>query len=355
MRSTSTPFSSSASARRTPWRSTRLRTLSGTRLPLAPDDHSRLREKRAPSSSAKSTTASVTGGVLPAYRRNASTPARTPSGPSSQPPLGTESRWPPMTTVSGRAPASEIHRLPAASAFACRPSAASRSSSQRRASRHTGPHATRCAPLASLVRDARARRLAITSRALTRTFDLRAARQGAPRPRRTRVLGVASRSSLAGQPECDELAAVIAAADRHDEVLPAIQHVRHRRPGLRGGHVDCAHFFPRRLVVGSQYGAAPAVGECKEAALARHDQALRRQRSDAPWTPRTRNVHAFERRVITNVVGRLAMRNLPHDLAPVEVDGGNARVRRLDDRQPLHRHRAAAFISTAAALAGRFG
>ena len=90
---------------RTPWRSTRPRTLSGTRLPLAPDDPSRLREKRAPSSSAKSTTASVTGGVVPLRRRSASTPARTPSGPSSQPPLGTESRWPPMTTVSGRAPA----------------------------------------------------------------------------------------------------------------------------------------------------------------------------------------------------------------------------------------------------------
>ena len=65
MRSRSTPFSASASTSRTPWRSTRPRTLSGTRLPLAPDDPSRLREKRAPSSSAKSTTASVTGGVVP--------------------------------------------------------------------------------------------------------------------------------------------------------------------------------------------------------------------------------------------------------------------------------------------------
>ncbi len=65
MRSSSTPFSASASTSRTPLRSTRPRTLSGTRLPLAPDDPSRLREKRAPSSSAKSTTASVTGGVVP--------------------------------------------------------------------------------------------------------------------------------------------------------------------------------------------------------------------------------------------------------------------------------------------------
>ena len=56
---------------RTPWRSTRLRTLSGTRLPLAPDDPSRLREKRAPSSSAKSTTAKRDrrGGALAATQR----------------------------------------------------------------------------------------------------------------------------------------------------------------------------------------------------------------------------------------------------------------------------------------------
>ena len=115
IRSRSTPFSASASASRTPWRSVRWRTLSGTRLPLAPDDPSRLREKRAPSSSAKSTTVSVTGGVVPVRRRSASRPASTPSGPSSQPPFGTESRWPPMITVSGRAPGSVVQRLPAAS------------------------------------------------------------------------------------------------------------------------------------------------------------------------------------------------------------------------------------------------
>ncbi len=168
MRSTSTPFSASASTSRTPWRSTRPRVLSGTRLPLAPDDPSRLREKRAPSSSAKSTTASVTGGVVPLRRRSASTPASRPSGPSSQPPLGTESRWPPMTTVSGRAPGRVIQRLPAASVSALRPAFPSRSSSQRRASRQIGPHATRWAPpCTSLVPTARLRRSAITSRALT--------------------------------------------------------------------------------------------------------------------------------------------------------------------------------------------
>ena len=61
IRSRSTPFSARASISRTPCLSTRCRVASGTRLPLAPDDPSRLRENRAPSSSAKSTTARVTG------------------------------------------------------------------------------------------------------------------------------------------------------------------------------------------------------------------------------------------------------------------------------------------------------
>ena len=69
-----------------------------------------------------------------------------------------------MMTVSGRSPGSVIQLLPAASASARSPSPASTPSSHRRASRHTGPHATRWAPWASLVRAARARRSAITSR-----------------------------------------------------------------------------------------------------------------------------------------------------------------------------------------------
>ena len=72
-----------------------------------------------------------------------------------------------MMTVSGRAPGTVIQLLPAMSDSTRRPSSATSPSSQRRASRHTGPHATRWAPSPSLVRAARARRLAITSRALT--------------------------------------------------------------------------------------------------------------------------------------------------------------------------------------------
>ena len=62
----------------------------------------RLRPKRAPSSSAQSTSVTVHGGVpAAASERSVSSAAITPSAPSSQPPFGTESMCEPMTTVSG--------------------------------------------------------------------------------------------------------------------------------------------------------------------------------------------------------------------------------------------------------------
>ena len=74
-------------------------------LPESQDDPNRLRPKRAPSSSAKSTNVTVHGGVpASAIVRSTSSAPRTPSAPSSQPPFGTESMCDPITTVSGRAP-----------------------------------------------------------------------------------------------------------------------------------------------------------------------------------------------------------------------------------------------------------
>ena len=56
-----------------------------------------------PSSSAQLTSRTVTGGSpSAAMRRSTSEPATTLSAPSSQPPFGTESRWPPMTSVRVR-------------------------------------------------------------------------------------------------------------------------------------------------------------------------------------------------------------------------------------------------------------
>ena len=74
----------------------------GSRVPAAAELPNRLRPKRAPSSSAQSTRASVRGGCAPSAPAQArSTPSApiTPSAPSSQPPSGTESRWEPTASA----------------------------------------------------------------------------------------------------------------------------------------------------------------------------------------------------------------------------------------------------------------
>ena len=84
--------------------------------PAAALEPKRLRPKRAPSSSAQFTSRTVTGGLpSSAIRRRTSTPATTLRAPSSQPPFGTESMWPPIRTARSDAPGSVNHWLPAAS------------------------------------------------------------------------------------------------------------------------------------------------------------------------------------------------------------------------------------------------
>src|SRR5712691_6671068 len=138
--------------------------------PAAADEPSRLRPKRAPSSSAQSTSRSVTGGFEPCpYRRSASNATSTPRVPSSQPPFGTESRCPPMMTVLLDSPGSVTQLFPAASGTDARPSGDSFSCSHARAFLHTGPHATRCAPCGVDVSLASSRRSVMTWRALRRS------------------------------------------------------------------------------------------------------------------------------------------------------------------------------------------
>ena len=99
-RSKSMPTFFSASGSRMPSLSTRPRASFMSRLPEQADEPNKLLPNRAPSSSAQSTRRTVTGG-LPLYcelmRRRISTPASTLRQPSSQPPFGTESMWPPMS------------------------------------------------------------------------------------------------------------------------------------------------------------------------------------------------------------------------------------------------------------------
>ena len=110
------------------------------------------RPKRAPSSSAQLTRRTVSGGVpSSAIRRTTSTPAMTFRQPSSQPPFGTESMWPPISSARSEAPASVNHWLPASSISSAAPDAASLPRSQSRARAQVSVHATRWAPFSSPV------------------------------------------------------------------------------------------------------------------------------------------------------------------------------------------------------------
>ena len=96
-RSSSTPFSARTSASAAPLGVAQARDLVGSSVPAKAELPNRLRPKRAPSSSAQSTSTSGTRRRLARVAQARSTPsaAITPSAPSSQPPAGTESRCEP--------------------------------------------------------------------------------------------------------------------------------------------------------------------------------------------------------------------------------------------------------------------
>ena len=87
-------------------------------------------------------------------RRSASTstPASTFKQPSSQPPFGTESMCPPISSARSDAPRSVNHWLPASSISSTAPVPATRSRRNARAVSQVSVHATRCAPSGSPVK-----------------------------------------------------------------------------------------------------------------------------------------------------------------------------------------------------------
>src|SRR6185295_6888293 len=86
-----------------------------------------------------------------------------------------------------------------------------------------------------------------------------------------------------------------------------------------------------------------------EPAFAGDDERLGHQHADAALTSGPRNGHAFERRMILDVVRRLAVSDLPRHRSLVHVERGDASVRRLHEWKPLHCQTAAAFTAAAAA------
>ena len=71
--------------------------------------------------------------------------------PSSQPPFGTESMWPPINTARSEAPARVNHWFPASSISSAAPVSATLRASHSRAVCHVSVQATRCAPFSSPV------------------------------------------------------------------------------------------------------------------------------------------------------------------------------------------------------------
>ena len=179
--------------------------------PAAADEPKSERPKRAPSSSAQLTRRTGTGGVpSSAIRRSTSTPATTFRDPSSQPPFGTESRWPPISSGGpSLAPPSVNHWLPASSISSTAPVGAtcSRSHAARGlpgrpstppAGRRSRPPSARGAP--------RARRRCGTDRAACAAILSRSGRFPccSLRPRRAVLLigRGPSRSGTSGHPWC---------------------------------------------------------------------------------------------------------------------------------------------------------
>src|ERR1043166_6471238 len=137
------------------------------------------------------------------------------------------------------------------------------------------------------------------------------------------------------QTERDVFARVVAAAHGDDDVLAAVDGIRHRRAALRRGQQDRTHFLARRLVVRAQHRASRMLGRCRDLGIAHDDQRLRDNGADSPVLAGLRNVQPVEQRTVAHDVRRVAMWNLPRDLAAIEIDRRQQSVWRLHNWQPL--------------------
>ena len=82
--------------------------------------------------------------------------------------------------------------------------------------------------------------------------------------------------------------------------------------------------------------------------LAGDDQSLRDQNSEYTGTAGARNVDTLQSRMISDVVRSLAMSDLPHDVALIEIDGRDTRIRRFLQRQSLNRDPGASALTATA-------
>ena len=82
------------------------------------------------------------------------------------------------------------------------------------------------------------------------------------------------------QPERQQLRTIVRAADREDDVLPALVHVGNGRPGLPRRHLNRADVGACRLVVRAKQRAALAGGVRVKAKVTGDDERLRDECAD---------------------------------------------------------------------------
>ena len=141
------------------------------------------------------------------------------------------------------------------------------------------------------------------------------------------------------QLERDQLTREPWSTDRNDDVLLAVEGVCHRRSRLRRRHVDGTDFLPRALVVRTKHRTTPPIGKREEASFTGDHERLGDERPDSALPSGPRNRESLQKRMIADVVRRLTVRNLPEQRALLQIDRRDSTVRRLDQRQPLHRRR----------------
>ena len=96
---------------------------------------------------------------------------------------------------------------------------------------------------------------------------------------------------------------------RDDDVLTAVDHVGHRRSGLRRGHQHLTHLRAGLLVVGAQHRAARPSWRRSDLSIADHHERLGDDQALAAVLTRARDVDALQRRMIANHVRCLAVRH----------------------------------------------
>ena len=140
---------------------------------------------------------------------------------------------------------------------------------------------------------------------------------------------------LLRQRQRDQLAGVAPRPHRHHDELPPFVHVGHGQSGLIRRQLELGDHLTRGLVVGAELvPARPCRGE-HPAALAGEQQCTGHEDAAPVRPPGHPQLDALQRGVVPYVLGRVAVGDLPRDLAGIQVDRGDPAPWRLEEREAL--------------------